>query len=31
MTNLDSAEKQRHYSVDKDLYSQGNGLPSSDV
>ena len=29
MTNLDSCvEKQRHYSPDKSLYSQGYGLPS---
>ena len=26
MTNLDSVEKQRHYSVDKGPYSQGYGL-----
>ena len=24
-------EKQRHYSADKGLYSQGNGLPSGHV
>ena len=28
MTNLDSVEKQRHYSADKRLYSQGYGLPN---
>ena len=28
MTNLDSVEKQRHYSADKGPYSQGYGLPS---
>ena len=28
MTNLQCVEKQRHYSVDKCLYSQGYGLPS---
>ena len=28
MTNLDSVEKQRHYSVGKGPYSQGYGLPS---
>ena len=28
MTNLDSVEKQRHYSANKDPYSQGYGLPS---
>ena len=26
MTNQDCVEKQRHYSADKGLYSQGNGL-----
>ena len=31
MTNLDSVEKQRHYSADKGLYSQGYGLPSGHV
>ena len=33
MTNIDSecAEKHRHYSVDKDLYSQGYGLPRAHV
>ena len=29
MTNLDSVLKSRLYSVNKDLYSQGYGLPSS--
>ena len=28
MTNLDSVEKERHYSADKGLYNQGYGLPS---
>ena len=28
MTNLDSVEKQRHYSADKGLYSEGYGLSS---
>ena len=28
VTNLDSVEKQRHYSADKRLYSQGYGLPN---
>ena len=28
MTNLDSVEKQRHYSANKGPYSQGYGLPS---
>jgi len=28
MTNLDSVEKQRHYSADKGPYSEGYGLPS---
>ena len=31
MTNLDSVEKQRHYSANKDPYSQGYGLPSDHV
>ena len=31
MTNLDCAEKQRHYSADEGLYSQGYGLPSGHV
>ena len=31
MTNLDSVEKQRHYSADKGLYSQSYGLPSGHV
>ena len=31
MTNLDSIEKQRHYSADKGLYSQGYGLPSGHI
>ena len=31
MTNLDSVEKQRHYSADKGPYSQGYGLPSNHV
>ena len=31
MTNGDSVEKQKHYSDDKDLYSQGYGLPSGHV
>ena len=31
MTNLDSVEKQRHYSADKGPYSQGYGLPSGHV
>ena len=31
MTNLDSVEKQRLYSADKDLYSQSYGLPSGHV
>ena len=31
MTNLDSVEKQRHYSANKGLYSQGYGLPSGHV
>ena len=28
MTNLDSVEKQRHYSADKGPYSEGYGLSS---
>ena len=28
MTNLDCAEKQRHYSAAKGPYGQGCGLPS---
>ena len=28
MTDLDCVEKQRHYSANKELYSQGFGLPS---
>ena len=28
MTNLDSVEKQRHYSADKGPYSEGYGLPN---
>ena len=28
MTNLDSVEKQRHYSADKCPYSEGYGLSS---
>ena len=28
MTNLDSVEKQRHYSADNGPYSEGYGLPS---
>ena len=31
MTNLDCVEKQRHYSANKGLYSQGYGLPSGHV
>ena len=31
MTNLECVEKQRHYSADKGLYSQGYGLPSGHV
>ena len=31
MTNLDCAEKQRHYSADEGLYSQGYGLPSGHI
>ena len=31
MTNLDSVEKQRHYSANKGLYSQGYGLPTGHV
>ena len=31
MTNLDSVEKQRHYSVDKSLYCQCYGFPSSHI
>ena len=31
MTNLDSVEKQRHYSADKGPCSQGYGLPSGHV
>ena len=31
MTNLDCVEKQRHYSADKCLYSQGYGLPSGHI
>ena len=31
MTNLDSVEKQRHYSANEDPYSQGYGLPSGHV
>ena len=31
MTNLDSVEKQRHYSVNKGLYRQGYGLLSGHV
>ena len=31
MTNLDCAEKQRHYSANKGLYSQGYGLPSGHI
>ena len=31
MTNLDSVEKQRHYSVDKSLYCQCYGFPSGHV
>ena len=31
MTNLDSIEKQRHYSANKGLYSKGCGLPSGHV
>ena len=30
-TNLQCVEKQRHYSADKGLYSQGYGLPSGYV
>ena len=31
MTNLDCVEKQRHYSANERLYSQGCGLPSGHV
>ena len=31
MTNLDSVEKQRHYSANKGLYSQCYDLPSGHV
>ena len=31
MTNLDSIEKQRHYSANKGLYSKGCGLPSGHI
>ena len=31
MTNLDSVEKQRHYSANKGLYSQSYGLPTGHV
>ena len=31
MTNLDCVEKQRHYSANKILYSQGSGLPSGHI
>ena len=31
MTNLDSIEKQRHYSANKGLYSKGCGLPRGHV
>ena len=31
MTNLDNVEKQRHYSADKCLYSQGYALPSGRI
>ena len=31
MTNLDSVLKSRHYSANKGLYSQGNGLPSGHI
>ena len=31
MTNLDSVLKSRHYSVNRDLYSQHYGLPSGHV
>ena len=31
MTNLDSVEKQRHYSADKGLSSRGYGLPSGHI
>ena len=31
MTNLDSVEKERHYSADKGLYNQGYGLPSGHI
>ena len=30
-TNLDNVEKQRHYSADRDPYSQGHGLLSGHV
>ena len=31
MTNLDSVEKQRHYSANKGLHSRGYGLPTGHV
>ena len=31
MINLDCVEKQRHYSADKGLYSQGYGLPGGHI
>ena len=31
MTNQDCVEKQRHYSADNGLHSQGYGLPSGHV
>ena len=31
MTNLECAEKQRHYFADKGPYSKGYGLPSGHV
>ena len=31
VTNLDSVLKSRHYSADKDPYSQGYGLPSGHI